>query len=505
MDLFGYLRAIRKHWLIVVAALALGLGVGGLVVMTTTPKYTSTVTFFVNTPSDTIAGSAQGDTFGQKRVNSYVQLITTSSLVNLVDAELGNSMSPEEIASTISAKGDLNTVLLTATITDTSAERSLEIATAVSTEFVKLVAAIETGQSATGSGQTAAASAVRLEVVDGPALNPNPVEPAVTRDLGLGLLAGLILGLGLAVLREVLDTTVRTVEDLQKTAGVPVMGTIWFDDAAGKSPVIVQGQRNSIRSEAFRQLRTNLQFVNAAQPVRTLVVTSSLSGEGKSTTACNIAISFADAGQRVLLIEGDLRRPRVAEYLGLEGSIGLTNVLIGQVAIAEVLQSWGGSGLTVLASGSIPPNPSEMLGSPGMIELLETLKNSFDVIVIDSPPLLPVTDAAILSTYADGAIVVARHGSTKRAQLAASIKSLRAVDARILGCVLNMVPTKGVDGYGYGYSYGYGEDESGSRSRLDATAVPTPTAPRHADRSQHTERPSLVTTPGPRGDDERQS
>ena len=495
MDLLGYWRAIRKHWLIVVAATAVGLAVAGLVVLTTTPKYASTVTFFVNTPSDTIAGSAQGDTFGQKRVNSYVQLITTSSLVELVAAELDNGMTPDEIDGTIAAKGDLNTVLLTATITDTSAERSLAIATAVSTEFVDLVSAIETGQSATPS-------AVRLEVVDGPSLNPTPVEPAVTRNLGLGLLAGLLVGLGLAVLRDVLDTSLRTVEDLQKIAGVPVMGSIFFDRDAGKNPVVHDDHRQTIRSEAFRQLRTNLQFVNAAAPVRTLVVTSSVSGEGKSTTASNIAISFADAGQRVLLIEGDLRRPKVADYLGIEGSVGLTNVLIGQVAVSEVLQSWGGTSLTVLASGSIPPNPSEMLGSPGMIELLESLKKSFDLIVIDTPPLLPVTDAAIMATYADGAIVVARHGSTKRAQLAASIKSLRAVDARILGCVLNMVPTKGVEADGYGYYYS--EDDAGSRSRLDPAAVPVPApttdAPRRTVGSQPADRGPLVTSPS-RSDD----
>lgn len=494
MDLLGYLRAIRKHWLVVVGSIAVALGIAGLVVFTTTPKYASTVTFFVNTPSDTIAGSAQGDTFGQKRVNSYVQLITTSSLVSMVATELGNGMSPADIAATISAKGDLNTVLLTATITDTSADRSLKIATAVSTQFVKLVAAIETGQSAT-------ASTVRLEVVDGPALNPNPVEPTVTRDLGLGLLAGLIVGLGLAVLRDVMDTTLRTVEDLQRIAGAPVMGTIYFDGEAGKNPLIHDDSRQSVRSEAFRQLRTNLQFVNAAAPVRTVVVTSSMSGEGKSTTACNIAISFADAGQKVLLIEGDLRRPRVADYLGIEGSIGLTNVLIGQVAISEVLQSWGSTTLTVLASGSIPPNPSEMLGSPGMVELLDSLKQSFDLIVIDTPPLLPVTDAAILSTYADGAIVVARHGSTKRVQLAASVTSLRAVDARILGCVLNMVPTKGVDGYGYGYGYYYNDEHPGSRSKLDSVvALPAPDRPRHGHVGDDSGR-SFLVAPGRPGDD----
>jgi capsular exopolysaccharide synthesis family protein len=458
MDLWGYLRAIRKYWWIVAVAVALGVGAAVIVTVNTSPRYESTVTFFVNTPSDTIAGVAQGDTFGQKRVNTYVQLIKTDRLTSRVAKDINNDMTAEQIGATISAAGDLNTVLLTATITDTSPARSLQIATSISTQFVELVSEVESGASGT-------APAVRLDVVNGPTLNPTAVAPEPIRNIGLGLVLGLLLGIGLAVLRDTMDKSVRSVDDVQDAAGAPVIAAIPFDEEAKKSPLILDSHTKSIRAEAFRQLRTNLQFIEAAKPIKVIVLTSSVSEEGKSSTAANVAVTFAEANFRVLLIEGDLRRPRVADYLGLEGSLGLTNVLAGQVALGDVLQRWGRGGLTVLASGSVPPNPSELLGGDSMARLMKTLRDSFDMIIIDTPPLLPVTDGAILAAAADGAVMVVRHGSTTKIQVATAVRSLTAVDARLLGCVLNMVPTKGVDAYGYGSAY-Y-EDHHGSREKLD--------------------------------------
>jgi non-specific protein-tyrosine kinase len=227
-----------------------------------------------------------------------------------------------------------------------------------------------------------------------------------------------------------------------------------------------------------RQLRTNLQFVDVDHPPRAVVVTSAVPGEGKSTTAANMAITFAQAGSRVLLIEGDLRRPKVAEYLGVEGAVGLTNVLVGQVGIDDVLQPWGRSGLWVLPSGSVPPNPSELLASQNMTELLRDLETRFDLILIDAPPLLPVTDGAVAAARADGALLVVRYGHTTRAQVQLAVESLEAVDAHLLGCVFNMAPAKGGSAYSYGYGY---EDRPGARPMLDeavheaARAVPAST------------------------------
>jgi len=215
-----------------------------------------------------------------------------------------------------------------------------------------------------------------------------------------------VLGLGLAILRDILDTSIRSAEALRSISQVPVLGVISSDGSTKKPPLLVDRSPRSPRAEAFRQIRTNLQFVNVDSPLRVLVVTSSSAQEGKSTTAANLALTIAETGRRVLLIEGDLRRPKVAEYLGLEGSVGLTNVLAGQVDVKDVLQPWGHGNMTVLPSGSIPANPSELLGSHSMKRLLDSLKKSFDIIIIDTPPLLPVTDAAVTAVFADGAVVI---------------------------------------------------------------------------------------------------
>ena len=472
MDLRGWARALRKGWWIVLVATVLAVGVGVAITLLTPKQYASSVTFFVRTPADQIAGAFQGDAFAQKRVNSYVQLADSRALADLVVADSGVTLTPNEVRSRISAKGDLNTVLLTVTVTDTDPLQSLRLAESISGQFVSLVSSIETSP---GSSLPT----VSLVVTSAAALNPTPVSPLPGINIGLALVIGALVGVVVAVLREVLDTTIRTVEGLGLITHAPVLATIPFDKAAKSSPLIADTRTQSVRVESFRQLRTNLQFADVDNPVRVIVVTSSLPSDGKSSTATNLAVSFADAGQRVLLVEADLRRPRVAQYLGLEGSVGLTNVLAGQVAVEDVLQSWGRGGLTVLPSGAIPPNPSELLGSATMLELLDSLRASFDMIILDTPPLLPVTDGAVVARHADGAVVVVRHGHSTKAQLSASVKALAAVDARLLGCVLNMVPLKGPDGYGYGYGYGseYGADPAGpepDQAEASETIEPAP-------------------------------
>jgi len=231
-----------------------------------------------------------------------------------------------------------------------------------------------------------------------------------------------------------------------------VLSAIPFDRKAEKSPLITEGSAQSARAEAMRQLRTNLQFVNVDRPLRSLVVSSALSGEGKSTTVCNLGIAFAEAGKRVIIVDADLRRPSVAEYFGLEGAVGLTDVLAGRANVRDVVQPWGSSGLWILPSGYVPPNPSELLGSGNMADLLTALGSGFDIILIDTPPLLPVTDAAVMSTIADGCLLVSRHAKTTTSQAGLAAEALAAVSAKLHGCVLNM--TQGMSGGSYAY-YGY--------------------------------------------------
>ena len=301
-----------------------------------------------------------------------------------------------------------------------------------------------------------------------------PTSPNPKRNLALGVLLGLIVGFGVAVLREVLDTKVRSEADVQKVTDASVIARIGHDEDAPQHPLIVQSSPHSHRSEAFRRLRTNLQFLDLDDRPKTIVVTSSLSGESKTTTAINLAITMADAGSRVALVDADLRRPSIAEYMGLEGEVGLTTVLIGQADLQDAIQPWGNGSLHVLPSGQVPPNPSELLGSRSMANLLEQLTSAYDIVLIDTPPLLPVTDAAILAKITGGALVVAAADNLHRQQLADGLGALDDVGARVLGVVLNRLAHKQTDAYSY-YDYYTPASGTGAKSRRTRGGTSGPT------------------------------
>jgi capsular exopolysaccharide synthesis family protein len=210
-----------------------------------------------------------------------------------------------------------------------------------------------------------------------------------------------------------------------------------------------------------------LQFLDADRTDRSFVITSSIESEGKSTTSANLAIALADTGSRVLLVDADLRRPKIANYLGLEGAVGLTDILIGRAELQDVIQPWGRAKLFVLPAGHIPPNPSELLGSARMEHIIAEFNRAFDVVIFDTPPLLPVTDAAILAKKVGGAIIVVAAGLAHKNQLKGAVTALENVGAPISGLVLTMLPTTGPDAYGYGrYGYGYGyTDETDTQRR----------------------------------------
>ena len=235
-----------------------------------------------------------------------------------------------------------------------------------------------------------------------------------------------------------------------------------------------------IAQESIRQLRTNLRFVNVDTPPRSFIVTSAVPGEGKSTVSLSLARSLADAGSPVILIDADLRRPTVAKKLKLDAKVGLTQVLAGQVEIANAVHQLGDSNLFVLPAGRIPPNPSELLGSDKMRQLIKELSEEF-IVVVDVPPLLPVTDASLLSHSVDGVILVGSIGRSHREQMAEASSILKKVNANLFGLVLNRAPRKGLGNsyYGFGYAstyvgyatyYGYGKDGDKKSSKSKSSA-----------------------------------
>ena len=440
----------------IVGCLMAAIAVAALVTVQMTPQYASKSRLFVSTAQSDTSAAYQGGLFSAERVTSYADLVSGRELSNRVIDRLGLEMAPEDLSEKITATVVPETVIMQITVTDPNPRQAQQLTQAVSEELTEFVAEIET---APGKRR----APIKATIVDTASLPDSPVSPQPLRNIGLAAILGLLLGLGFAVLRELLDTSVKSSDDVAHAANAPVMGTIAYDSNAPKQPLVTSLDSHAPRIEAFRVLRTNMQFVDVDKDSKVFVVTSSLPGEGKTTTSENLAIILAQAGQRVCLVDGDLRRSKIAENLRLESAVGLTTVLVGTIELADAIQHSPVQGLSVLTSGATPPNPSELLQSQAMTDALAQLRKTFDIIVIDAPPLLPVTDAALLTSQADGALLVVRHGKTTKDQVRHAVDRLEAVGGRTLGVVLNMAPAKGSgDSYGYGYGYGYAP-EAGRR------------------------------------------
>jgi capsular exopolysaccharide synthesis family protein len=293
-------------------------------------------------------------------------------------------------------------------------------------------------------------------VFDSPAQVPtSPSSPKPKEDGALGLVAGLILGLGAAFLRDNLDDALLTAESAERTAGSPVLATVPLVPSWKRRdrPLVISiTNPTSPAAEAYRSLRTSLQFAGQERELRTILVTSPASEEGKTTTLANLGAVFAQAGKRVVLVSCDLRRPRLGKFLGTDEKAGLTSVLLGEHALPQVIQPvQGDRRLCLLPSGPLPPNPAELLSGQGVREVFAALAENFDIVLIDSPPLLPVTDSVLLSRQVDATLLVVAAGQTRRGELHRAAEKLEQVSAPVIGIVLNEVTRLGNTGYYYQY------------------------------------------------------
>jgi receptor protein-tyrosine kinase len=275
-------------------------------------------------------------------------------------------------------------------------------------------------------------------VTDPPEVSGVPSSPQVTRDIALGVALGFLLGALAAVARARLDRSVKDPEEAGVLAAAPMIGLVLRDDELAQRHV-VEGA-GSPTAEEYRQLRTNLQFLSVDEPPKVIMVSSALPVEGKTTTVVNLGIALAEAGHRVTVVDADLRRPRVTNYLGLVGGVGLTNVLAGTADIEDVRQRYGTGDLHVIGSGPLAPNPSELLASSHMAALVGKLRSENDYVLFDAPPVLPVADASGLAVSMDGVVLVARYGKTGKEELRSASAALDRVGARVLGVILGMVP-----------------------------------------------------------------
>ncbi len=459
MNLQDLVRVIRSRWLIIFIATLAGLLGAVAVTLLTKPLYQASTRLFVSTTAGASASELyQGNRLSQERVISYTELLKGQTLSQRTVDKLQLDMSAEQLRAKIRATSKLDTVLINLSVLDESPVRARDIANSLSDEFVVMIRELET--------PTPGVRPDARVVVEQRATVPEaPVVPKTSQNVTYGLAVGLLFGIGLVIVRDRLDNTTKSAASLEEITGVGVVGVIPRDDNVKNEVGISFESGHSAIAEAFRKLRTNLQFLAVDNPPRQIVITSAVPGEGKSTTAVNLALALAEADNNVVLVDGDLRRPSLGKYLNLIGEVGFSTVLSGAATLSEVLQVTKYSNLTVLTSGPTPPNPSELLGSRMAKNALNELRARFDYVIIDSAPLLAVTDGAILATQADGALIIHRFGKTKREELRHAVGTLNDVGATVLGALLTMAPARGRSAYGYGYGYGYyGSDSNGTEA-----------------------------------------
>jgi capsular exopolysaccharide synthesis family protein len=463
MEFKDYVRIVLAHWVGVVLLAVVGVA-GAIGYNATQSKvYQATATGYVTAgSSDNTSDATLADQLAKAKVTSYVAVATSTKVADRVIKALDLQTSPGALISNISVSQPTDTVLLNVNARAGDPARAQELAnawvSALAAEIKTLDQSDPSSQiGTTGNGDTS----LRIETLS-QAQPGSLVLPRTKLNLVIGLLLGLLLGFAYALVRHQFDRRLRSSDEVEKRFGVPVIGVIpqtgQLNRGNGALALAVTSSAGAASTaEGFRKLRTNLAYMDVDRPPRVIVVTSPKQSDGKSTIAANLAAAIALGGQPVTLIDGDLRRPTVAESLGLVDGAGLTDVLVGSVKPAEVIQDHPDvPGLRVLASGAIPPNPSELLGSKAMQSLVHELATEA-MVIIDAPPLLPVTDAAVLTRSADGALVVISHAGTLDTELAASLTHISAVHGRTLGLVFNrMKRTAGSGMYGgdyYRYEY----------------------------------------------------
>jgi capsular exopolysaccharide synthesis family protein len=307
-------------------------------------------------------------------------------------------------------------------------------------------------------------------VVKSAELPEDPVEPRPLRTAALAGVVGLLLGLGAAFLVDHLDDSLRTPEDLEALSEAPVLGVVPVEPPPDHRPIAISAP-GEFAVEIYRGLRTNIQFLGLDKPLRVVQVTSSLPGEGKTTTASNLAVVLAQAGNEVVVVDADLRNPRLHEVFATPLSPGLTEVLLGETV--EMAVNHRDGGLHVVSAGAVPPNPSEMLSSARLGALLGELSARYEYVVVDSAPVLPVADAVALSRAVDGVLLVAQASRTSKRDVAAALDRLAKVDAPVFGLLLNRAKPESREGYGYGYNYGYRGEAQPVRAK-EPFAPPAP-------------------------------
>jgi capsular exopolysaccharide synthesis family protein len=530
-DLRRYL-ALIWHWAwLLVLATVIASTVAYFISRQMQPVYQASTLILINEAPGNKATDYSSILTSERLTRTYAQVMTTSPVLEGVRQELGLNLSIQALVRMINVQPVRDTQLIRISVEDTDPERAANIANTLVTEFsaqnqaeqtLRFSASKENMEAelarlseliletqvslAALPAERSASERLNLEasltqyrysytallqsyeqvrlaeaqsmasvVQKEPASLPlNPIRPRPLQNAVLAGFVGLILAAGVVFLREALDNTLKTPEDIQRYLGLPVIGMIGEMKRlkSKEASVYVAENPRSPISEAFRTLRTNLDFAGVDHPIHSLLITSSAPSEGKSTIASNLAVVMAQGERKVILMDTDLRRPNVHHYMNVPNRLGLTDLFRAnadeRIRLEQVVIQWGDYSLGIIPSGTLPPNPAELLGSKRMAQLLDGLKSRADMVIIDGPPFI-VADPIVLSAKVDGVLMVVEPGGTRIEAARAMVEQLQRAGARVIGVVLNPISRKSL-GYSGRYDYyardnDYFRDRDGKQSR----------------------------------------
>lgn len=434
MEFRDYLRMLRRGWLAVVLITLLGLGGSLLYLQLATKTYEARSLLYVSTRgTSSIEDLQAGSQFSTRAVSTYAEMASTPVILDPVIRSLRLQMTPQELAEWLTVSVRSDTTLIEITVTTADRARAAAVANAVATSMSTVITRLETT-----NGVAGVRAPVQLEQIQNAVVPTLPVSPDRQQVIALGLLLGLTFGLGLTILVQALDTRIRRARDFWSLTDAPLLAAIPHVSRSEGRSLVARDHPTRSSGESFRTLRTNIRFLETSER-RSLVVTSAVEHETQPHIATNLAWSLADAGYRVVLIDVDLRHPQIGDDLGISGQTGLSDVLAGHVDVDEVVRSTDHEQLKVILAGTRPPNPSELVGSPGIRKLLTAMEAEFDYVILHAPSILSYTDAVVLAVAAERTVLTITAGKTRINQLSAALGALGNVGLKPLGIVMSAV------------------------------------------------------------------
>jgi polysaccharide biosynthesis transport protein len=453
-DLLGYLRILRRWIWLIVGISFLAAATSAAVSFQLPKQYESTTVALVN-PKQGLLTSADAGIAVQldQLVQTYVQLVNIEPVRQHLISD-GVPRGSLQLQKELTAKREPNTTLIEITVRDRDPKVAYEVARDIIPSFNSSLDAIQT--SVLGKATTSRLDSMVPAQIP-PAAPTVPVSPNILLNTAAALVAGLLISTGLVILFERLDNTIHTEADVRTELALTPLGSIARTvqkqrgrAANGVMALTTMTHPMDSVSEAYKAIRTSLLFSSTDKPLRTLIVTSTAPGEGKTSTACNLAVVMAQAGNRVILVDADFRRPALSKIFRLPDNFGLGNLVLGDRSLDEILAATEVPNLKVMGTGPIPPNPSELLSSRSMAAILLRLAAAADFVIFDTPPVAAVTDATVLASKCDGVIIVVEEGRTQCPAVIRTRDTLVSVNARVVGVVLNKQRARDTsDGYYY--------------------------------------------------------